>query len=770
MAARMGGSRRAARAGMSKYAHSFPGVMSIPRIIEMVMPGTGFRFFPLAADMSKLQAVCDKYLNFTHEPKDERPPYYFSPATPWVVLQVNDYERLDTDNNWFVQHEVILSIAVEWRARDGDHEAFQDWALISPFLYVDNTISVWMGREVYGWPKVEVRLADLPPVMDPAEPQRLAAFDLPTFSADHPDRPMRFERFLEVCQNPRPSGWLGQRPGDIYSAVPRIISDYMWAASEMIGAFMGARGPYYRPERRDAASYRTMLERWSGYADAWWPWLWSAPGPQEALRAWAAPGPRRAASDDGIVGSPFMKNQITLKQFRDAIDTSTACYQAIVRSSTRVHRVNDAGWLIDPLTGDPTGGMYIKLYDAHAQPIVDTLGIQTVGGGKDKHGPFSIVRPVWPFWWNLDVSYGWAENLCWRGKDTHWAADGEQPLPRSGKPGHDYVPLGSGARREVPGPFEFPSVTIHVLPLPAKAANLEPLLKEYLGDIKCEPVRHEREPGHCYVLLLATQFARMKSEGPEKREWADSEAIFAVPAYMDGEGLVLFPLLGFAGAEWNAITKREVYGRLSLRSVFSADDPAMSQLEPVWGERKWKGYKDLFDVSTTLCHAYEQNQQIRPWRILRVACKVDEHDEHAAGEREDRRLQEQLKKLGFEKLAAPGGCFHSLALKRFPDADDTDKSCYAALVKMRMEFPTDREHQENPRVSAIKQKLVVGIYKFKTVPLVEKLGLKVGGRGRDNQGEYELVEVEAPFSIQGWMRETAVSNVPLTPDAAQTKS
>src|SRR6185295_16075568 len=35
---------------------------------------------------------------------------------------------------------------------------FRDWATITPFIYVDDDLSVPLGRIVYGWPKMMARL------------------------------------------------------------------------------------------------------------------------------------------------------------------------------------------------------------------------------------------------------------------------------------------------------------------------------------------------------------------------------------------------------------------------------------------------------------------------------------------------------------------------------------------------------------------------------------------------------------------------------------
>src|SRR5258708_31331432 len=66
----------------------------------------------------------------------------------------------------------------------------------------------------------------------------------------------------------------------------------------------------------------------------------------------------------------------TMKQVRDAEDSKNACYQAIVRSEMTVDEVKDAGLLFDPLSGDPSGGVEIKLStrgNAYMTELVDMV-------------------------------------------------------------------------------------------------------------------------------------------------------------------------------------------------------------------------------------------------------------------------------------------------------------------------------------------------------------------------------------------------------------
>jgi hypothetical protein len=115
-----------------------------PSVIKMKCPQVGMRFYPLRADIVRLQNVCDTYLNFIHQPGD-RPPVYFKPAAPFVLMQTVNYDKLEIqDIGWLVQHEAIFSIPIDWYKRQDDRWAFKDWAMTY-------RSSILIPRYLFGW-------------------------------------------------------------------------------------------------------------------------------------------------------------------------------------------------------------------------------------------------------------------------------------------------------------------------------------------------------------------------------------------------------------------------------------------------------------------------------------------------------------------------------------------------------------------------------------------------------------------------------------------
>jgi hypothetical protein len=189
-----------AGSNLPKFNSAMADMLDWPSAIKMDFPQVGMRFYPLRADLVRLQDVCDTYLNFIGEP-DDRPPVYFRPAAPFVLMQTVNYDKLEIEKiGWLVQHEAIFSIPIEWYEWKESQWVFKDWAMTYPFIYLDHPISIWTGREMYGWPKVPVRVPRLFPLRNPPDPQGRVAFNLAIHSRDRVNRPEPFRPFIEIRQ------------------------------------------------------------------------------------------------------------------------------------------------------------------------------------------------------------------------------------------------------------------------------------------------------------------------------------------------------------------------------------------------------------------------------------------------------------------------------------------------------------------------------------------------------------------------------------------
>ena len=128
------------------------------------------RVFPLRANIDSLQRFVDGHLNFI-PPEVGR----FRAPAPYVYLMMLDYGKLALEAanlGWLAQKEIMFSVPLEWYKVVDGRWVFHDWATVAPFIYVDDDLSMGLGRTVYGWPKT---IATLTPTIaawmeDPVAP------------------------------------------------------------------------------------------------------------------------------------------------------------------------------------------------------------------------------------------------------------------------------------------------------------------------------------------------------------------------------------------------------------------------------------------------------------------------------------------------------------------------------------------------------------------------------------------------------------------------
>jgi len=611
-----------------------------------------------------------------------------------------------------------------------------------PFIYLDSSIAVSIGREIYGLPKGLIEAVEDPsqpanpnkphPYLIPDHARRLLAYNLPEFDPKKPGNPQEFSRaFLEVFQDYHGYPWSATRPADLLSAWPRMTATYfsaistilqttasmprIWAAPMAISDLLAGTADRLRklagkplgqeawrikdvaiPDAQGLETFAKMMQKGLGSAGVWLPQMLSP-----LLE------PRQINGDD-TPPSPFMSNHISLKQFPDAADPNKACYQAIVRSSAKFLKANDAGLLYDPISGDPSGGLSIRIHDV--EPIVETLGIQAT---KEPGQNFATVKPVFPFWWNIDVGYGSAENLCWRTKTSYWALSKKEP--RAGATAHPYLRIpGTVASLEVPKPFATPSeVTIHILPLRANLDGLNKLCNSLLNKDQKE---YQFQPAAPYILMLVAQYAEMESG--DKRKWADTEITFALPARDEKNKPFVLPLIGFVNSEWNAISDREIYGRFTMQCSIEVCDPDRADDLSLDN----KGPQLWFYVRLPLMADKDDIEIKKAYATLGVTrSKADGADPDVHAD-----LKEWLGEVGFLPEVPGDFSFKSAALKQFRDAAEPVKlACYSELVTI------ERRFSEATKMWIAKDfgiNLQVTIREFENVRLASRLCLADGRR------------------------------------------
>lgn len=119
-----------------------------------VAEGVQFFGFVVKADQTKLQAICDRYLNGPSGTQD------FVPLLARVMFVFNKLGKLyaksppDRNRGWYSEQEGAVWMPVWDKKR-----ATPVW--YHPYMVVDSSYAMAMGREIYGFPK-EIGWFDVP--------------------------------------------------------------------------------------------------------------------------------------------------------------------------------------------------------------------------------------------------------------------------------------------------------------------------------------------------------------------------------------------------------------------------------------------------------------------------------------------------------------------------------------------------------------------------------------------------------------------------------
>jgi len=679
---------------LPKFNLALGEFLALPPQLEQKYTDVVTQIFPLKASMNRLQDFCDGYLNV-----DEKLPLRFAPAAPWVLMQVVDYGAMaavSRNIGWFSQHELAFGVPLRCYRKEKGEWVFVDWAMVFPFIFVDNPLSLSAGRKIYGWSKSGIKVDATPSIAEAGHARRLASISLVTSGTTYGEA-SDTETFLQIFQR-RPFVSASSAVTDLFSIIPRAIASSITAATsifETTGAFSAGYSD------RDLQSLDEMLKRFYGVMSSMVSGSFRVPVGQPATKRGAAIAPFKI---------------ITMKQIRDVRSSSAACFQAIVGSKMQIERVIDGGSLFDPVVGDSSGGIYINLLDTTVQPIARTLGLETTEGSTVGGKPASTLRPMMPFWLKMDLGYGLADSQCWRTKTTEWT-NGDK-LKQKPHEEIKYLNVGSGAGEEVSGPYHFPRITLRVMPLRADKIKLQALLDKYLenaffkfeaaGSIKDE------KGSHSVVCLIGANFEQMTATNNPGTTYSDRELAFAAPvSWWDKSNPrekkpALIPLYIFAGTDWNSVTSSEVYGQLSLKSKLI--DPDNSWLIDPTRPRQ---PEPLATVQTVLFPEAGKSQEAKHMTVLEIFA--------GTGATSRVSLMAYLQQLGLDHFLT-GNEFHSISLKQVMDAKNCGLANYQSLVALLRQFTGAKDRAGNATTGALGP-LSIKVIDYPTFPIVETLGL-----------------------------------------------
>lgn len=707
-------------------------------------PDVTMRIFPLPANYEALRRFCDQVLNLAPEFA------LFRPSMPFVMLTIVHYGRMSVEQGnlgWTSQNEVLFSVPLEWYVPRDGRWVFHGLAQMAPFIFVDNEASQVVGREVYGWPKVQGWFAGEIDrwAVDPRSRRQLLRLDTRLFKRLYQGRRPLPRTLLTIEEDPHPSFTLfppqPDGPLNPLAGVSKALTD--WAA-----LFTRGFEALTRLQQGGPLERRTLPDLAAGVL----------------------------GSLDRIAGT-MHANTINLKQFRDATQPQLACYQALTNASAEVVQVQRGGMLGDAAlaAGDPSGGHVVCIHRYAAQPIVDTLGLTLSDEKQVDGGSVAMVKPVLPYWMKLDFRYLTGGNICWRTDRLPWRNDKCEIVPTATSPvpalpAH-YNTIGSMGFEVAAGPFRFPRATARVLPLLADRAQLQKLVDGYLNfDPETgQPNDVDRfEVWGRYVYLVLQGFDAMSSESDNVGLWADKLAQFAIPVrwyqrYEGGERLAsvgLFSPYFYSNNDIQTTTLREVSGWEAIEaSIEPATDPWIDQEGPFAKARA------LMNVDTQVFPVLGEGQESR-WCTLFEVIQGDldvwqergEWSQRVAGpkqalEDDVERMKQRtaspywkaLRALAAEPLGNAMPINH-FSLKQFRDTGEPLRACYQSLV--RSETVLERVHD----IEEIPENLTVAIHRYPTEPIVDKLGLVIQSRYATPDSAVDCVQVSRPFFVRADLR------------------
>jgi hypothetical protein len=363
-----------------------------------LMPPFGFegvtmRTFPLRASLPKLTKFVDSYLNLI-------PPEvgYFRPFLPYVYLMVINYGKMAVEAanlGWIAQNEIAFSIGLEWYKKENGVLKFHDFAYVSPFIYVDNDLSMTTGREVYGWPKSLVSLTpEISSWMEnPRKGAQLATVSAMVFPELYAGARKELRPLMQIEQAATPS--FTQVPPDPMSplfpwnAIPNAIR----GTAAMLGDFGGVLSGLGITRAQPGATPRSFMD-------------------MAAL----------LGKNLNPYNPNLYFNTVNLKQFRDSGVQGAFCYQAVTNAPMSLVKFNAGGMLGDTamMLGDVTGGYRIRMHKWQSQPIVDSLGLEVAREWDGDGCRVAELAPVCPLWLDVDMQYARGVALAWRARDQDW--------------------------------------------------------------------------------------------------------------------------------------------------------------------------------------------------------------------------------------------------------------------------------------------------------------------------------------------------------------
>lgn len=748
-------------------------------IPPLMFRGVSGRFFPLRANLDILQQLVDSYLNMV-------PPEagHFRVPFPYVQLVVLDYGQMgesEMRTGWFSQVEVYFSVTLEWYKRVNGQWVFHDWGVITPYIFVNDDVSVPVGRTVFGFQKVlaSVELTNSRWMKNPVAPTTLARISTTVFPKAYTGGNLEERVFLEIEK----SSLSNMRvPFDTLTpAMP-------WTIASNLADALGGFG-------RDALwlAQSTRLSPLGPFAG---PGI--IPEMLSRMMPWFAPG-----------GNGFIQNSLNVKQFRRAEDPTKICYRALTNGCIQTTGFNRAGLLgeANTLLGDLSGGHSIRLYEHSSLPIAETLGLEVHQTVNAEGVQVSELKPVMPYWVDLDLKFGQGTNIAWQTHNGKWLDGAGTEFDAEVQPNPAFNNTISTTIEAIAGPFQFTGTTIRVIPLLADRKTLQKTIDDYVNlALKGPMVEPDGSPAQymvrfdlwardkqaintglpiggesAYVYLTASSFDSVISKSDNVGNWAKYELAFMVPVKWQRMPLADWERLTKAGQAVNEDLGWETVG-VGLVPISTLTDnciTAMSRLEiqgiaagtanfvrpeSVWlggGDDQANAMQTMLRVDVELLPALGAGQKATFQPVIEISMNDPNNGLGAAPDTAWRWAEDLRHELGMKKgvkqqysaeiktaralsleLLGNQVPFSLYTLKEFRDVTNPNKACYQSIVRV------PRVLREVFDVREIEETLAVKIYGYPSMDIVELLGLQAARLDDGGAGIAYTMQGLRPFYIQ----------------------
>lgn len=277
--------------------------------------------FILEGDMAALQGLCDRYFN-----QPAQGALDIRPAIHYVVLNFNVFRKqYSTDPQARQMGWLPEQEAVLWVLTLDARRQRLLWFV--PYIFVDSGYAMAAGREIYGFPKA------LGWFQIPAEPQHATLWSADT---------MVFAQFTPETEGTR------QRLIDIRRTTAAPDTGLLKTWESVVGMSQEIVRTLLHDDAGELLDFRLALH----------------------------------LLEDLMHGRVPM---IFLKQFRDAVHSTQASYQAVIEASAMLERFHRGGLL--------HGNFEITIHPYQSHPIHEDLGL-----------PAGILRPLLSYWVEFDFS------------------------------------------------------------------------------------------------------------------------------------------------------------------------------------------------------------------------------------------------------------------------------------------------------------------------------------------------------------------------------